>query len=194
MSIKVDKAKLKQFFQGPTNKIPKDLLDEVDKVFSIIISKYYSKYYYMAEELKSLAMLAILERRDRFDDSRDAYNYIFTVFRNEVGNKIKSLTREVSSDDGSDELHNVSVVKTLTSLVQDKATIPEEIEKYGDYLSGEKPFTMIRVSKKELLPLMLYIKAHEPTRYAVPDFVYRIEGSTKVLYTLLKEIIDSNYE
>lgn len=191
MNIKVDKDKLRVAFETPINEISEDLLKEVSKVFSIVIAKYYSKYYYMADELKAFAMLAFLERHDRYDHTRDPYGYLYTVFRNEVGNKIRGLTKETSTDDGSDEKHNVSVVKTLTSLMKDKANIPVELEKYQSLLSGEDEFTMVRIPKKDVLPLMVYLKSHEHVSMSTPEFV--LKSDVKALYSLLKDLLDIIY-
>lgn len=193
MSIKVNKLLLKEFFSTPKPKITKEQLAELDKIFNIIIAKYYSKYYYMSEELRDFARVAVLSRHDKYDPSYDAYNYIFTIFRNEVGNRIKSMSREASLESSIEERHNVAVIRTLTSLMESAAELPPEIRRYAGYLSGETPFTMIRVSKKDMVPLMLFIKAHEPINTVIPEFVSKIKSPIKVLYSLLKDIIELSY-
>lgn len=193
--IKVDKKILTEFFQIPLDRVTAKHLKEIDKVFAIVMAKWFAKWYYLAEDLKGFAHAGICQRHDSFDIERgNAYNYIFSYFRNEIGNKIKTLTREVATDSECNEEYNVNVIRALSYTMEDLAALPPEIEKYKDYLLGIKPFSIIRIPKKDLLPLLLFFKAHEPMRVNVPTFIKNQSNNVEVLYKTMKDLIELNYE
>lgn len=180
--IRVDQELLTQFLLSDTEPT-QEQIEEVNKVFRIIIIKYYSEYAEYADDLVQYAYLAVLERRSRYDPSFSAYNYIYTIFRNEVGNRIKKMTKETLVED-------ITTLKHRSSE-EYRAELPPEVERYKEYLTGEKEFNIIRIPQKDVLNIILFLRLHESRRDTqIPDFIKENSNSTKVLYKLLKELAD----
>lgn len=181
--IKVDKEVLRQFF------VAEQFTDhhkaEVEKVLNIVLIKHYSKHFNLFDDLRQFAWTAILERRHRkdYDPTRCPYNYIYTTFRNEVGNNIIKLLKESSVEDIinlKESVHNAAVDE-----------LPSEIVKYTKHLTGEESYTYLRIPKKDVLPLVLFVRLFEKKREVkVPSFLSDYKNSTQVLFKLLKEMFD----
>lgn len=178
--IKIDKEVLTDFFLN--DQITDKHLSEIRKVFNVVLIKHYSKYSINADELFQYAITAILERRDRYDQSFSAYNYIFTCFRNEVGNKINKLSREQLLED-------ILSFKESISTMEGTAELPLEISKYKDMLIGVEDFTIKRITKSDVLNLILFLRLYESKRQVkIPTFLEEHRNATQVLYKTLKEL------
>jgi len=183
--VKVDKEILLQFFSLPADKVTQVHIKELTKVIEIVLIKHFSKYYYIFQELKDAAIEAICMRRDKYDPSFSPYNYCYTVFRNEIGNKINRFTREQSVPDIRETLKT-----TMDIASMQEAELPPEIERYREALLGMKDFTMERIPRRDVLPVIMFIKLHEtPSKAAVPEFVLDTTRSINILYKLLNDII-----
>ena len=158
--VKVNKILIKEFF---TTDPTKECLDEVTKVINIILAKYYSKYWMWFDELRQIAVYAITIRREQYDITKDAYNYIYTVFRNEIGNKIISMSKETPVDEF---LSHQSKVYDIID-----AELPIEVSRYKDYFTGEKKFEMERIPNKDIIPLMFFARQFDSIRTRVPEFI-----------------------
>lgn len=177
--VKIDQEKLTDFFT--TQNVTEAHLKEIRKVFNVVLIKHFSNYMSDADNLYQYAILAILERRDRFDISYSAYNYIYSCFRNEVGNKINKLSKESLVED----------ILTFKDSLEDSdmAELPEEIRKYKDALMGLEDFTFKRIPKGDILHLIIYLRLYEPKRNVkIPPYIEGHKNSVQVLYKLLKEM------
>lgn len=181
--IKVDHATLLEFFQTPTDKITEHQKNEVDKVLNIVLIKHFSKHKNIFLDLRSFAWVAILERHKKQEfagGKGSAYNYIYTTFRNEVGNKQIKFFRETPMED----------INSFRSGMYDTTEddLPEEIKRYTKFLTGEESYTFIRIPRKDVLPLLIFVRMFEVKRaVAVPNFITVSKKSIQVMYKLLKE-------
>lgn len=182
---KIDKELLKQFFltEGdPT----KEQLREIKKVLNVVMVKHFQKYMNMADDLIQYALLAVLERRSKYDPAFSAYNYIYSIFRNEIGNNIVKLTRESSVEDMI--IYKENIVESYTD-----EPLPPEVIRYKEYLTGEKPFTYLKVPKRDVLNLILFLKVHESHRQInVPGFVKDSKNVIDIMYKMLKDKFETH--
>lgn len=193
--IKIDKTLLLEFFTLDVSSATAKHFKEIDKVFAIVMSKWFSKWYYISEDLRGFCRVGLLNRHDAFDiEKGNAYNYIFTFFRNEIGNKIKTLTREIPSDQEGTEEYNTRVIRALSYTMEDIESLPPEVKRYQEYLLGTKEFTCIRIPKKDVLPLLLFLREHDRVNVKLPEFLSEDKKTVRVLYQLLKELVELNYE
>lgn len=180
--FKINKELLTQFFlsdQPPTE----EQLREVKKVFKVVMIKHYHKFNALSEDLIQYALLAILERRKSYDPSFSPYNYIYTTFRNEIGNKINKLNKEVYVED---------ILKLKVDIYDSTdAELPQEVQRYKNYLLGLEEFDFLRIPKKSALNLIIFLRMHESRREVeVPNFVLHGKNIIQVLYKLLKEFTE----
>jgi len=177
----VDRELLFEFLIIAPEEIADEHLNEVDKVISIVLNKYHSSQYQFFEECRAQIMITILERRDRFDPKYDAYNYIFTIARNESGNYIKKLTKEASLDETSTQ-------------VEDKGSLELEydpmspLKPYVAYLAGYADYNYIRISRESAVDLLVYLKSHDPTmKLSKREFTQR---EAQAMFYLLKKYLN----
>lgn len=181
--IRINKDLLTDFFRGPAEGITDAQIREVKKTIAIILTKYYSKYSYLYEDLRQDAFLAIMRRRDKFDSKYSAYTYIYTVFRNEIGNKILSYTKETDVED------MVAFAERMVDT--SKAELPLEVAKYLEILTGEKQVKLLRMPKKDVVPLIFFIRNFESRHNcSVPSFVQENGNAVQLLYRMIKDFIE----
>ena len=113
--VAIDKKILLQFYLHPVSEVTSRELDEIHKVISIVLNTHFGKYYQDFDDLRSQALMTIMERHDRFDKSMSPYNYLYTMIRNEAGNLLRRLNRE-------DRLESVSPSKGKVSEI-----VPSEL-------------------------------------------------------------------
>lgn len=182
---KVNQELLKEFFTADDKKVrvTDKHLEEVKKVFTIVFIIHFNAYFRLKDDLWHDALLAITTRREKYNPKYSAYNYIYTVFRNEVGNNIKKYTRELLAED----------TKVPKEELQDEVDvdIPACVKRFQEYLTGEKQFNYVRVPKADALPILLWLKSHEAHPPSVPDYV---AGNTKLIPYLYKLVDEFIYE
>ena len=192
--IKFDLTLIEKFFTEDSKSVTEAQLAEVMKVVKTVLVKYYSKYYYWFDDLREAAVSAICERRSKFDATKGTvYNYCFTVFRNEIHNRISVMEHEKAIPEIKD-----SMLPNRCSMPVDALELPFEIERWKLYLTGEKEFLMERIPKKDVIPLIFFLKKFESKRdVQVPSLIMsdtssdsELRISIKVLYKMLKEIIN----
>ena len=183
--FKVDKEALKDFFLSDGEPTEKHL-KEIKKVFNIVMIKHFVSYIQMSNDLMQYAVLAVLERRKSYDPSFSPYNYIYSIFRNEIGNKLRKLCKP------DKEVYVEDILSFKERMVEDsEAELPQEIQRYKDYLTGKKDYTFIRIPKKDVLNLTIFLRSFESRRETpIPDFIVQTKNITKVLYRILKDIIE----
>ena len=113
---------------------------------------------FMFDEVNSAVIATLLERRVRFNPMYDAYNYVFTISRNEVGNIIKREQKQSTSISPEHLENHYELSEDSEPLInQLDFKIPQEVEPYIVYLTGEKDFDYIHISRKSTLPTLLFL-------------------------------------
>lgn len=174
----IDKKAVTDFFfqEVPT----KQSLKAIHMVITAVILKHFAKYVNISEDLHSLCMVALLERKERYDPSYPAYNYAFTICRNEINNYLNKQ-REVVVEDIL-PIYNASVDPEVAQL-------PQEVNKFKLYLTGEKQFEVIEMSKKDAINLILFCETINPSRrIEPPEFIKNNEKSIYLLYRVLTKL------
>lgn len=188
--IKVEMSVLYDFLSG--EECRDDHLRELKKVFNIVMFKHFGKYYEYREDLYQIVILAILEKRVNFDKDRPPYNFIYTIFRNEIGNNLRKMVQLVDCDDiAACRGMGVSGWSTEEEL---KDALPPTIAKFYKPLVGLGEFNVLRLSRRDALDLILFCRMHKPMRpLQVPEFLDS-KKAIPVMYKLLKDLIFHSYE
>lgn len=176
--FKIDKKALEEFLlkDNPS----KEALRAVHMVITAVIIKWYSKYKSMDAELHDLVIYALCKKRGKYDLAYSAYNYIFTIARNEIGNYLNKR-REVVVEDIL-PLSNASVVPDIASL-------PSEINKFKKYLTGEEEFTVLDLTEREAVNLMCFCDLHQPSRKVTPPtYIQENPNALQTLYRFLLKL------
>ncbi len=150
--ITIDKELLYEFLVEDNMKLDATHYSELQKVFNVIFNKYFSKYYSYNEEIFSRCIECVLSRKSHYDSSYSAYNFIFTLFRNEIGNYINKWIKPVDLN-AFDVIPNEGRFQT----VQPEEELDQELEviqKYEGYLSGSIDYTYIRIPKAIVIELV----------------------------------------
>lgn len=164
--IKVNKQLIDSFYAKPKDQATQKEIAEIYKVIQIVLNHYYSKYYCKFKELRSWAMLAILERHQNYNPVWSSYNFVYRIARNEIGNKLSKYGKE----------------EFMEELPEDsKQALPESmssVEELLPYLSGDKFFKVLEVPKGLIVPLMTFIL--ESTTSMSMDDIYKDIANTLV--------------
>ena len=186
-SIKIDKELLYEFLMCEDDEVNDVHFAEIKKLMIIVMYKYYQGKAYLKEDLMSEAMSIIMSRRKGFDPDRDAYNYLFTQIRNEIGNNIYRWTKEVSSEDNlSCKEEGMYDIETL-----ENTDVPEGVIRYRRYLTGEEDFTVKRISRTDVVDIICWLKLHErKTIKDAPEYIKAEQKSVNVLYNVLKSLME----
>lgn len=163
--IKVDEKLLTSFFLKPYQEATKEEIRELNKMIMVVINKHYLKYRRHERELRALCMLAILDRHPRFNPKFRAFNYLYTLCRNEIGNKIAKYSREEFSDDMAGEYDRA--VELPESFDGIQPVLP--------YLTGEKGFTQVVIPKGCLFDLLTFIEG-TLSKACTEDVYRRVAG------------------
>ena len=164
--IKVNKQLIDSFYSKPKDQATQKEIAEIYKVIQIVLNHYYSKYYCKFKELRSWAMLAILERHQNYNPVWSSYNFVYRIARNEIGNKLSKYGKE----------------EFMEELPEDsKQALPESmssVEELLPYLSGDKFFKVLEVPKGLIVPLMTFVM--ESTTSMSMDAIYKDIANTLV--------------
>lgn len=156
---------------------------ELNKVVDVIFNKHFSKYYTMREDLKSDAILALYNKRWFYDPTKDAYNFIYRIVRNEMTNKLSKLKRISLVDD-------YSPYDVRFNDDADVNEIPQNVLKWTDYMLGDVDFNCVNIPRKDALDVMVWLKIHENAqRTSAPSFIKPTAENINALYKLLKIIV-----
>lgn len=178
MTVKIDKELLFEFLIIPSEEISKEHLDEAYKVIRIVLNKYQSKYYRLFEELESRIMQYFIERRERFNPQMCAYNYLFTIARNEAGNYINKYTREYPVD----EFYGAAPSADADFKAEGV------LGKYQDMLTGTgNGQNVLRISREDTILLLLEFANYNRSLNKIKrEFTQR---EAKQLYILSKTLL-----
>lgn len=121
-----------------------DHMKEINKVITAVLLHHFQKYYNQFKEFRSMALVYVCEHHSKFNPNMDAYNYIYTMVRNVIGNFVNKKSNQM--EEGFEVLPD--------SPVQVLDEFDGVLRKYKDYLSGDVKFTFVVVDKNESLPLL----------------------------------------
>lgn len=183
--ITIDKELLFEFLLCSVGEINDEHLRELSKLLDIVIFKHFSSRMDIAEDLKYSALEVILSRREQFNPKMDAYNYLYTIARNEVGNNIYRWTKESRADDMEPHQCECSVQEYPEEL----DSIPSACLKYMRYLTSEADYEVKRIAQKDVTDIIVWLRIHESKVCQCPEFL-RGKNNTGVLYKLIKDIIE----
>jgi len=144
--IVVDKVLLRSFFEDPTHEPTEAELGEVLKVINLVLCVHFSKYYSRFDDLRSQALLTILERRGRYDSAYPPLGFCYTIARNEAGNSLRRWVREAGLDS----------VGYSCRGARTKEVAPTELSELLLYMSGDVPFERIVVPQKLAGALLVF--------------------------------------
>lgn len=183
--IKINKNLLYEFLLCDEDEMGNLHIDEVHKVISIVINKHFSAYVSLKTDLIAQTFSVILDRRAGFDPDRDAYNYIYTQARNEIGNNIYRWSKEYKTED------TLNYKEPGCDIDVETLDLPSAIVKYAHYLSGEADYTIKRIAKKDATDILVFLRVNEKKSVAdIPDFLKEKKHSVNVLYKLIKDLIN----
>lgn len=182
MTLKVDKELVFEFLLLDSDEISQEHIDEVKKVIGIVLNKYYSDRYSEFEELTAQIFTKILENRINYSPKFDAYNYVFTIARNEGGNLLKRLDKEILTDDF------FSVAEKNTAPFEDDRQEFESLvlKKYAPYLSGEQEWNFLRIRQDEVAEILFFL--HHGKKREVPEYLKK-PGALEQLYFVLNAVL-----
>lgn len=179
----VDKEIVFEFLLLPSEEITQEHINEVHKISEIVLNKYHPEAYSEYEELKIQILTKVLENRVNYDPRQDAYNYVFTIARNESGNLLKKLRREVLTDEfwsnpDYDQEEDESGEEDYESPI---------IKKYAPYLTGSKTdWDFVRLRQDEVPEILVFL--HKFKEKPIPDYLKR-DNLSETLYYLLNKLI-----
>ena len=180
--VKIDQQLLTELLTG--SEPSSEMIKELKKVITVVMIKHFSKFLKLKGEFESFAMLAVLERREKYDASWPAYNYIYTICRNEIGNKINKLSKETFVEDIL-PISNASVESDI------RAELPSELKKFRRYLTGEQEFSILPLSPVDAINLSVFINLYSSHRKnAVPEFIKSAPGACSELYRVIQHLYD----
>lgn len=186
-SIKVDKELLFEFLMCEDDEVNDTHLAEVKKVMIIVMYKYYSGKVHLKEDLMSEALSIVMSRRKGFDPDKDAYNYLFTQIRNEIGNNIYRWAKETHAEDNLSAKEEGGYDLELL----ENTDVPPGVIRYQRYLTGEEDFTVKRISRTDVVDIICWLKLHErKTVRQAPTYIPCEQKSINVLYNVLKSLME----
>lgn len=156
-------------------------LNELKKLIRTIFNRHFSKYFYMMQDLMGDAITAVFVKKSYYEPNRDAYNFLYAIIRNEIGNKILKYTKEhlIDSYAGFDN---------TPMKVDYFDDIPRTARKYVDELVGDIDANYAVVKDKDVLDLLIYLKMNERkgVLHHAPEYLELTQTSIDVLYELLR--------
>ena len=159
-------------------------LDEVYKVIDLILYKYQSAYKHLFPDLRASVFEVILTRRSRFNPDLDAYNFIYTMSRNEAGNLVLRWTKEFSIED------QMSTQEESYDIDVEGLDIPNACKKYIHYLTGEADYTIKRIARSDVLDLLVYLKMNDSQKdIEIPSYLKNVKNASAKFYKLLKDLL-----
>lgn len=182
--MKIDKELVFEFLLLDSEEISQEHIAEVKKVIDIVLNKYYSNRYSEFPELTAQIFTKIFENRVNYSPRFDAYNYVFTIARNEGGNLLKRLDKEILTDD----FFSVAERSTIP-IEDDRAEFESEVlKKYAPYLTGEKEWNFLRIRQDEVAEILFFL--HHGKKRDVPEYLKKPGALEQLYYTLHTVLIN----
>lgn len=184
----IDKKLLKEMLTDTDCKSPNvsAYIKELNKLCDVIFNKHFSKYYTMKDDLEGDAIVAVYNKRQYYNPEKDAYNFLYAIMRNEMTNKLSKLNR-ISLIDDYMPFDN-AIERRSTDDMED---IPQNVLKWSDYMVGDIDFNWVRIPRKDVLELMVWLKINERGQHPkiTPSYLKPTEENMNALYKLLKLIV-----
>ena len=184
----IDKKLLKEMLTDTDGTSPNvsAYIRELNKLCDVIFNKHFSKYYTMKEDLEGDAVLAVYNKRKYYNPEKDAYNFLYAIMRNEMTNKLSKLNRISLVDDYMP--YDNAIERRNEDDMDD---IPQNVLKWSDYMVGDIDFNWVRIPRKDVLELMVWLKLHERGQHPkiTPSYLKPTEENMNALYKLLKLIV-----
>lgn len=182
----IDKELLFEFLMCEGQFVHAGHVKEVTAVIDIVMNKHYNAFPHLFDDLRAAALLYITAKKTDFDPDKDAYNYIYTRARNEVGNNIYRWTKETRIEDNPNFREPGACDDDMDS------DLPPACLKYKHYLTGEAEYTVHRIASKDVPDIILWLRVSEDKKTPEPpSYLLRNKASLKILYKLLKDIIST---
>ena len=158
---------------------------ELNKLVDVVFNKHFSKYYTMREDLEADAVLAVYNKRQYYNPDKDDYNFVYSIMRNEITNKLSKLNRISLVED------YVPFDRAVERDTDNAGEIPQKVLKWTDYMVGDVNFNYVKIPKKDILEVMVYLKIHERGQHpnCLPSFLKPSVENMNALYKLLKLVI-----
>lgn len=183
----IDKALIKELLTDTdcSSKNISAYVRELNKLVDVIFNKHFSKYFTMKEDLEADAVLAVYNKRQYYNPDKDAYNFVYSIMRNEMTNKLSKLTRISLVED------YVPFDRAVERDTDDMGEIPQKVLKWTDYMVGDVNFNYVKIPKKDILEVMVYLKIHERGQHpnCLPTYLKPSVENMNALYKLLKLVI-----
>lgn len=176
----IDKELVAEFLILEHSEISEEHVKEVERVIEIVLNKYHPADFAEYEELKHQVLLKIFENKVNYSPKYDAYNYIFTIARNESGNLLKRLKRETLTDEFWSEGECDDEHEEFESPV---------LQKYAKFLTGEVDWNFVRIRQDEVAEILLFF--HKFKKKDIPSYL-NSEGVAERLYYILNKLILDN--
>lgn len=184
----IDKKLLKEMLTDTDCKSPNvsAYIKELNKLCDVIFNKHFSKYYTMKDDLEGDAIVAVYNKRQYYNADKDAYNFLYAIIRNEMTNKLSKLNR-ISLIDDYMPFDNAAERRGT----DDMEDIPQNVLKWSDYMVGDIDFNWVRIPRKDVLELMVWLKINERGQHPkiTPSYLKPTEENMNALYKLLKLIV-----
>jgi len=182
--VTVDKELVFEFLLLDTDEITQEHINEVNKISEIVLNKYHSESYQEFDGLKAEILTKVLENRVNYNPKFDAYNYVFTIARNESGNLLKKIHKELLTDEfwsDTDEDSQSDVEG------DDEGFESPVIKKYYPQLSGsDTEWEFVRIRQDEVAELLVFL--HRFKKKDIPEYLKRSD-LPETLYFLLNKLI-----
>lgn len=173
----IDKELVFEFLILDHEEISEEHIKEVERVIEIVLNKYHPTQFEEYGELKQQVLLKIFENKVNYSPKYDAYNYVFTIARNESGNLLKRLNKETLTDKfWSEGTYDDEHVEFETPVMQ----------KYYKYLVGEVDWNFLRVRQDEVAEILLFF--HRFKAKEIPGYLNK-EGVAERLYYILNKVL-----
>ena len=158
---------------------------ELNKLVDVVFNKHFSKYFTMKEDLEADAVLAVYNKRQYYNPNKDAYNFVYSILRNEITNKLSKLNRISLVED------YMPFDKPMGNDAYDTEDMPQKVLKWTDYMLGDVNFNYVKIPKKDILEVMVYLKIHERGQHpnCLPTYLKPSVENMNALYKLLKLVI-----
>lgn len=170
--ITIDKDAVREFLANPVAEATQRSYDEICKVIMAVLVRHFNKYTNDFDELKSIAWMYICERHPHYNPEYDAYNYVYTNARGAVCNYFAK--RRIELSDCFEDLPK--------GVDANECHIEQSVvEKYGEYLLGDKKFKYVPVEEQDSAELIVELLVGMTPRNIKQSVIYAVNTLTNYI-------------